>query len=149
MSEQAATAATENPAGRGARAAARRMTAAHGAHLEAQVEAALHVRGAGTGREAGPGTGQGTGPGGGAGSGQYLDVDPFALGSLIVSVASLAWTIYQDLRTRAPSPSRSVIARRVRIELPADGRTAPEERDRIIDIVVEEVTRDAEDGTQG
>ncbi|MFE5870315.1 hypothetical protein ACFQ6V_16955 [Streptomyces roseifaciens] len=131
MSER--TAATENPAGRGARAAARRMAATHGAQLEAQVEAALHAQGAGAGARAG----------------QYLDVDPLALGSLIVSVASLAWTVYQDLRTRTPSPSRPVIARRVRIELPADGRTAPEERDRIIDIVVEEVTRDAGDGEQG
>ncbi|MFC5148289.1 hypothetical protein [Streptomyces aureoversilis] len=128
MSEQ--TAATDNPADRGARAAARRLSATHGAQLEAQVEAALHARGAGAGGRAG----------------QYLDADPFALGSLIVSVASLAWTVYQDLRTRTPSPSRSVIARRVRIELPADGRSAAEERDRIIDIVVEEVTRDGEDG---
>ncbi|WP_058043085.1 hypothetical protein [Streptomyces roseifaciens] len=131
MSEQ--TAATDNPADRGARAAARRMAATHGTQLEAQVEAALHARGAGADARAE----------------QYLDVDPVALGSLIVSVASLSWSVYQDLRTRTPSPSRSVIARRVRIELPADGGTGPEERDRIIDIVVEEVTRDAEDGEQG
>lgn len=36
-------------------------------------------------------------------------MDPVALASLIVGVASLAWTIYADLRERAAKPTAEVI----------------------------------------
>ncbi|PHQ53330.1 hypothetical protein BLA24_02175 [Streptomyces cinnamoneus] len=112
---------TDSPAARGARAAARRLAAAHGPRLEADVEAALHARG----------------------PAQYAD--PASLGSLIVSAAALAWTVYQDLRARTERPARAVVTRRVRLELPADGRTSGDERDGIIAVVVDEVVTDAEE----
>jgi hypothetical protein len=55
------------------RAAAHRLVAEHGPGLVTDVEAALHARGSAQRPE------------------QYLD--PVSLGSLIVSVATLAWTV--------------------------------------------------------
>lgn len=67
-----------DPVERIARAAATRLTAKHGPSLRVEVEAALHARD--STRE----------------PDRYLD--PVALGGLIVSIATLAWTIYTDLK---------------------------------------------------
>jgi tetratricopeptide (TPR) repeat protein len=50
---------------------------------------------------------------------RYLD--PASLATLIVTIATLAWTIYNDQRTRTPDPPPSSIARQVRITLGAQG----------------------------
>lgn len=121
MSEQVPV--TDGAVERGARAAARRLAAEHGPGLEADVEAALHARGAQRRPE------------------QYLD--PVSLGSLIVSVAALAWTVYRDLRTKTPKPALEVVARRVRVELPASDGTPLAKRDQVIEIIVEEIVQDA------
>ena len=53
--------------------------------------------------------------------GQYLD--PVSLGSRIVAIATLAWTIYSDQR-KTPEPPHGVVARQLRVELRKHGDTA-------------------------
>jgi hypothetical protein len=114
-------AATDGPV---ARAAARRLAPEPGASLTADVEAALHHQHAGPPQ-------------------RYLD--PVSLGALIVSIATLAWTIYTDLRTRTPHPSPQVIARRIRIELHDPTPIETKERDHVIDVVVTETIHAIDD----
>jgi hypothetical protein len=71
-------------------------------------------------------------------------VDPIWLGSLIVSVATLAWTIDSDQRKRTAAPSRDHLERRIRVELRSTDSTAPEQRDRVISAVVSEVIEHAD-----
>lgn len=106
-----------------ARAAAQRLAAHYGLELPANVEAALHSRGAAPRPE------------------RYLD--PISLASLIVSVVTLAWTVYADLRTKTPEPSLDVLTRRIRIEMRNSTELDPAQRDRIIDVVVEETVQAA------
>jgi len=101
-----------------ARAAAARLAAQHGPTLPVDVEAALHTRGPAPEPD------------------RYLD--PVSLGALIVSVASLAWTVYTDLKHKTPNPSPDVLARTIRVQLHDADRLDPTERDRIIDAVVSE-----------
>lgn len=104
---------------RAARAAARRLADELDPALRTQVEAAL---------QAGDGD---------ARPQQYAD--PVALGSLIVSVAGLAWTIYKDLQEKAPKPGPKVIVKQVERELPASDPVPPAQRARVIEVVVEEI----------
>jgi hypothetical protein len=76
--------AMTDPVSTGARAAAERLTPDFGPGLAADVEAALHTRGSQQRPE------------------QYFD--PISLGALIVSIATLAWTIYTDLKKKTPQP---------------------------------------------
>jgi hypothetical protein len=101
-----------------ARAAAFRLIAEHGPGLPTDVEVALHTRGSPPRPE------------------QYLD--PISLGALIVSIASLAWTVYTDLKKKTPQPSSDVVARTVRVQLPNTGELDSARRDHIINIVVDE-----------
>lgn len=73
---------------------------------------------------------------------QYLD--PISLAGLIVSVAGLAWTIYNDLRTKTPEPSPAVVDRTIRVQLSDVGELDSTQRDRIIEIVVEETIQTAQ-----
>jgi len=114
-----------DPVSRSARAAARRLATILGPELEAQVEAALYARG----------TNQRPN--------QYFD--PTTLGSLLVSTAALAWTVYKDLRNKPPKTAREIVTRRVQVELLASDPTSPFDRDKIIEIVVEEIIKDAEE----
>ena len=143
-----------------ARAAAQRLAADYGPALPQHVEAALHA-------PAEPPT-------------RY--VDPVAIGGLIVAVATLAWTVYHDLRTptppRAPTPSTpaagradtpaagpagtsasgsagmpahspvpEVVARTIRVRLADQGGGGDsDQRDRVIEVVVEETIRAAGTG---
>jgi len=93
-----------------------------GPDLPAQVEAALAARHASQR------------------PGQYLD--PVSLASLIVSIASLAWTIYNDRRKQDPGPPPAdSIARQVRITLRDQDVSLPPGTDRITEIVATEITR--------
>lgn len=103
------------------RSAAHRLAAEHGPGLALDVEAALHARGSTQHPQ------------------QYLD--PISLGSLIVSVATLAWTVYTDLKNKTPKPSPAVVARTIRVRLSNDGELDPAQRDRIIDIIVDETVQ--------
>ncbi|MFE5759841.1 hypothetical protein ACFQ7I_40140 [Streptomyces massasporeus] len=118
-----------DPVELGARAAARRLANPHKPHLATDVEAALHARQTTTRPD------------------QYLD--PISLGALIVSIASLAWTVYSDLKRQSPTPHRDVITRHVRIRLDQT-ETPPQalsstDRDRYIDITIEETLTAAQD----
>jgi hypothetical protein len=104
-----------------ARAAAERLAGELGGGLKTDVEAALHARD----REARPD--------------RYLD--PISLGGLIVSVATLAWTVYKDLKAKTPTPSPDVVARTVRVELRDVEGSSVAQRDRVIDVVVAETVR--------
>lgn len=111
---------TADPVAGIARAAAHRLAADHGPSLSADVEVALQTRG-------------GTEP-----PDRYLD--PISLGALVVSIASLAWTVYTDLKTKTPNPPTEVVARTVRVQLRDSVNVDPTARDRIIDVVVGEAT---------
>ncbi|MFJ2650397.1 hypothetical protein ACIO1C_27210 [Streptomyces sp. NPDC087420] len=114
----------------GARAAAQRLTTAHNPELTDDVEVALAAREATHGPD------------------QYSD--PVAISGLVVSVATFAWAVYNDIRSRSASATTDAVARRVRQRLnQAEATPAPQldpaERDRIIDITVEETLNAARD----
>lgn len=75
-------------------------------------------------------------------------VDPVALGSLIVSIATLAWTIYNDQRSHTPDPEPDTIARQVRVTLREEDVSLPAGTERIIEIVATEITRHATSADQ-
>lgn len=70
---------------------------------------------------------------------QYLD--PVAMASLIVAIASLAWTVYTDLKKRTAKPSAEVVARTVRVTRREQGQA--DGQDHIIEVVVTEALRAA------
>jgi hypothetical protein len=71
--------------------------------------------------------------------------DPVALGGLIVSVATLAWTIYVNLRDRGigQEPDADSFSRQVRIKLRERDEILPSGTDRITEVVVTEIIRQA------
>ena len=70
---------------------------------------------------------------------RYLD--PVSLGSLIVSIAALTWTVYKDVRARHTSPPSDVIARQVRVILREQDTVMPAGTERVIEIVAAEIIR--------
>jgi len=110
-----------DPAQTGARAAAGRLVAEYGRQLPADVERALHLRDAPQRPD------------------QYFD--PASLGGLIVSIATLAWTVYTDLKPQTPAPAIDVIARAVRVRLDHNSKLNPDQQEHIIDVTVEETVR--------
>lgn len=118
---------TDDPAAAAAaaRSAAAILAPSHGPALPYQVEAALAARNTTQQR-----------------LGRYLD--PVSLASLIVSVATLAWTIYQDQRSQHnPDPKPDIIARQVRIIFQEQDAALPPGTEHIIEIVATEITRQA------
>jgi hypothetical protein len=111
-----------DPIGAAARAAAQRLEAEGRPGLVAEVEAVLAARDPATPPS------------------QY--VDPVALASLIVTIASSAWTVYTDLRKRSARPVPAVLARSVRVKLRDGGHTAPDE---LVEVVVTETVQAAAD----
>ncbi|MFD5030004.1 hypothetical protein ACFWM0_06195 [Streptomyces sp. NPDC058405] len=112
---------------RAARATARRLAAEFGPELKTQVETALNAQGADRPPK------------------QY-SVDPISLGALIVSAATLAWTIYKDQRNQTQSPTRETITQRIRIELPSSDAIPQTQRDRVIEVISEEIATDLDGG---
>jgi hypothetical protein len=110
-----------DPLGIAARAAAQRLQAEGRAGLVAEIEAVLATR---ESPSAPP---------------QYAD--PVALASLIVAVASLAWTVYTDLKKRTAQPAAEVVARTVRVTRHDQGQ--PAAPDHIVEVVVTETLRAA------
>ena len=72
---------------------------------------------------------------------RYLD--PASLGSLIVSVATLAWTIYNDQRNRNKDqePEADSIARQVRITLRDQDISLQPGTERVTEVVATEIIR--------
>jgi nitrogen fixation-related uncharacterized protein len=106
-----------------ARSAAAILTPDLGPNLPAEVEAALAARGARQRPD------------------RYLD--PVSLASLIVAIATLAWTIYNDQRKHTPDPQPSSIARQVRITLRDQDTSLPPNAERITEVVATEIIRQA------
>ena len=73
-------------------------------------------------------------------------VDPISLGALIVSVATLAWKVYTDLRARNDKPSKDIVARKVRIQLKNSEHIPHPDYENIIAIVVDETMKEGERG---
>jgi hypothetical protein len=94
-----------------------------GRNLPVEVEAALAARG------------------GDQRPDRYLDL--VSLGSLIVSVATLAWTIYSDQRNRSHErqPEADSIARQVRITLREQDTALPPGTEHITEVVATEIIR--------
>jgi hypothetical protein len=114
---------TDDPVAVAARATAASLANQHGPGLAADVEAALYARDTDHRPE------------------QYFD--PVSLGSLIVSIASLAWTIYTGLKKKTPQPAPDAFARAIRVELRTRGDTAEEHQDTITEVVATEIIRAA------
>jgi hypothetical protein len=134
-----------DPVAQAARSAAAILAPDLGPSLSAQVEAALAARNAQQR------------------SNRFLD--PIALGGLIVAIATLAWTVYNDLRNRAteskanpnhtpelepdpkpelkPGPTPEVLARQVRITMREQDIILPAGTERITEIVATEIIRRA------
>jgi hypothetical protein len=70
-------------------------------------------------------------------------VDPVALASLIVSIASLAWTVYTDLKKHTANPTVEVVTRTVRVTRRDQGHAAAP--DHVVEVVVTETIRAADD----
>lgn len=115
---------TDDPVDVVARAVAGRLSAQYGPSLAAEVEAALHVQ-RGEHRPE-----------------QYLN--PVSLGSLIVSIVSLAWTIYTSMKDKTPNPEPNVLARAIRVELRTHSDKAVASQDKITDVVVTEIIQAAD-----
>jgi hypothetical protein len=123
-----------DPAAEAARSAAVILAPDLGRNLPAEVEAALAAR-----------------------AGQQRPerfFDPVSVGTLIVSVATLAWTIYNDQRNRAREQKTELspaaheqeadsVTRQVRIKLRESDEILPPGTDRIAEVVVTEIIRQA------
>lgn len=107
------------------RASAEQLAADYGPGLAADVEIALHAQ-----RTA-------------QRPGQYID--PASLGSLIVAIATLAWTIYTDLKRKTPDQPPEALARQISIHINGnEHRTRPGDEDgRITSIVITEIIQAA------
>lgn len=112
-----------NPITDGARSAAVRLDAEFGPGLPSEVEAVLLDTESGGQPE------------------RYLD--PTSLASLIVSLASLVWNVYSDRRKKTPDPANEDVVLAVRTELQSPLNAAPAPQDKIVEVVVTEVTRAA------
>ena len=118
-----------NPAAQAARASAAILAADFGPALPAEVEAALAARYTNQRPD------------------RYLD--PVSLAGLIVAIASLAWSIYNDQRSRTPDPKPDAIAREIRITLREQEIPLPAGAERITEIVATEITRNAVPAGEG
>lgn len=112
-----------DPAATAARAAAVILAPDLGPNLPNEVEAALAARDTGQSPD------------------RYLD--PVLLASIIVAIATLAWTVYNDQRNRTPDSKPDAIARQVRITLREQYTTLPPDTERITEIVATEITHRA------
>ena len=72
-----------------------------------------------------------------------LYLDPVSLASLIVAIATLAWTVYNDQRGHRPDPPPADIATQVRIILREQETLLPPGSERITEIVATEIIRHA------
>ncbi|HEX4806104.1 MAG TPA: hypothetical protein VFU94_09400 [Conexibacter sp.] len=107
------------------RAAAARLADELGRELPGSVEAALHAKPT-------------------AAPASYAD--PVALGTLIVAVAQLAWSVWTERRRATPEPPPAVVERAVRVELREADTLDPALRDRVVAVVVDELIRTDERG---
>jgi hypothetical protein len=112
-----------DPVADAARSAAAILAPDLGRNLPVEVEAVLAARG------------------GDQRPDRYFDF--VALGSLIVSIAGIAWQVYNDLRNRAhdQEPPVDSITRQVRITLREQDTALPPGTERITEVVATEIIR--------
>jgi hypothetical protein len=105
-----------------ARRAAERLAAELGADLPANVEAALQQA---------------------AIPPQRFEAATFiALATLVLNIVKFAWDLRKDMRAAAaPPPSPEVIARRIRLEVALPDGTTTAQRDHVIAVVADELSR--------
>jgi hypothetical protein len=65
-----------------------------------------------------------------------------SLAALVVSIASLAWTVYTDLRKQTARPDPEVLKRRLRIQVELPEQVSPADHDRVLAVIVEETMAD-------
>jgi hypothetical protein len=111
------------------RAAAAQLAREYGSKVALDVEAALSVRNARSRPET------------------YIDF--VSIGSLIVSAATLAWTIYSDQRKENPEREADALRRAVRDSLGAAANGDFTLQERITTIVVAEIVQTGSDGNPG
>jgi hypothetical protein len=70
--------------------------------------------------------------------------DPVALGSLIVSIATLAWQVYCDKKKEGDKPTRDMLTRILRLRRQQSSDLSGAEK-KIIEIVAEEIIKAAGD----
>ncbi len=79
---------------------------------------------------------------------QHFAVDAgliVALAGLVLAAAQFGWTIYQDSKkSGAQKPSHETVARRIRVKIGAVDGLENKDRDRAIEVVVEEIAAAAE-----
>jgi hypothetical protein len=111
-----------------ARAAGRQLSRQYGSNLTDEIETALQERDFA------------------AVPGQYPD--PVSLGSLIVSIATLAWTVYSNLRTKHSDPTSDTVIHAVRVQLNEKHSLDTTQHQEIITITVQETLKSARMQTQ-
>jgi hypothetical protein len=80
--------------------------------------------------------------GGGAAPKRFDAGITIALAALILSAAQFAWKVYRDIKKDSKTaPAPEVIARRMRLELNIGEEIDGKRRDRIIDVVVDELVK--------
>lgn len=115
----------DDPIANGARAAAQRLAPTYGPRLSADVEAALYSQASQDADREPP----------------KHYIDPIAIATLIVDAASLAWTIYRDLRAKhSAAPATDYVVRRVRTTM-RETRTLDDGAEQVIETTVEETLR--------
>lgn len=112
-----------DPPADGARAAGRQLSRQYGPNLSDSVETALQKR-------------DFPEP-----PGQYPD--PVSLGSLIVSIATLAWMVYSDLRAKHSEPESDTVIRTVQMQLSDKHSLDTSQHEEIITITVQETLKSA------
>jgi hypothetical protein len=114
-----------DPASDTARSAAAILAPEVGASLPAQVDAILTARA--TSRRPG-----------------QFTVDPVSVASLIVAIATLAWTIYDNLHARTHEPPQAeTIARKIHMTLREEETSVPPGTVHIIEVIATEIIHHA------
>ena len=116
------------PVKAGARAAANHLAADLGPDLPAEVENAIHASISADQPQ------------------RYFD--PISLGGLIVSIATLAWTVYAGLRPEKTAETKTEVITKVTIEMQENDNLYAVDLNKVIDVVVTEVIKAADDDGQ-
>ncbi|MCX5801140.1 MAG: hypothetical protein NTX17_07120 [Candidatus Eisenbacteria bacterium] len=73
---------------------------------------------------------------------QYLDsATAINLASLVVSIASLVWSMCQDRPQKTSKSNRDVIQRRITLKVGRPDGVSVSQRDRIIEVVIDEAMK--------
>jgi hypothetical protein len=77
----------------------------------------------------------------GGGAPQRFSPTGIAVAALVVQIVKFAWDVWRDLQKDGKPPPPDLLASRIRLEVPVDSGVGESERDRIIEIVVDEVMK--------